>query len=299
MRQTNSESEANETQKSINRRSALKTIGTTGIGIASVGVLSGTASADYARPPGDQRDFPITYTIETEDEFKQKRPGRSRDGVLRKITQLTEYAPDYDEGISSDIRSTIGITNITESMYTPEAIERHNIGHSTCFQQLENEIKITHPEYDDDMVRFDFRYDADHIAEFQPPSSETNKETADVATAAIDPAFEALENLGELAGLAFKTFGSVIDAYNLVTNLYEWFDSRDSSSYTWDWNRPDAAPSEFPEAYWCPGRACTATYMQFDVIHDSEYDLAPEITVQDLTKGDAQSYTNEFGWTVG
>lgn len=299
MQFTDPKSDANESLKVVNRRDALKTIGAVSTGLTGAGAISGTASARVAGPPNGDGSFPITYTKESEDEFEQfyTNANESRNGVFRKVTQITEHEPQH--GAGSDVSTQIDVSNVAESVYTDDTVEEWDLDNPACFQHDQNEIEITHPEYAEDAVRFEFEKDTDHISGFVPPSNEIDEDTADVATAVVGAGFTALQELGGKAGKAFTLVGAVSSASDLAASLYEWFDDQDGSSYNWNWQKPDAAPDGFPEGGWAPGRACTTSTMRFEVEHDYQKDVTPEFTVRDTTLGSAHGRTHELDWTVG
>lgn len=285
----------------MDRRSALKTIGAASLGVTGIGAaVEGIATTATGRPApcpncGDV-EYPVTMTEETEEKFEYHRNAASvRHGVFRKVTQLTQSEPDYDD-INGEVEATIEITNLTECRYTNETIEEHNLSDPACYQQNTDEITVSHPEYDPKKVRFDFVPDNDHVAGLEAPDGgDTGKEAANVGTDALQVALNILQGMSKAAGKVLARVTDVKDAYALANSLYQWYDDTASLGYSWNWQRPNHAPDELPEAWWASGRACTTSWMKFEMQWDDG--LYPEFTVQNTTFGSAHGRTHELTFT--
>ena len=290
----------------MDRRSALKTIGATSVGLLGVRTLSESASAKYYIPRGGS-NWPVHRTEVSEEEFTWRHTSLpDRHGVTRKITDLTQEKPKDASG--SEVLTTIHIFQVTDSRYTKETVERAGLNSNACYQQLNDMIKVTYPEsLDPDKVHIRFRNDKDHVGGLKSPfGGDTDwLKPSTVPPTAISTTLRMLEEAEKFVGWLLspekakklaKIAGKISDVYlaiQLAKMIFKWGDTTESLGHKWDWPIPTGTPDRPSEQPWVRGRSRTSSWIKFDVIHNKNTPINFKIHNSSLTES-GYGVGNEF-----
>lgn len=284
------------TTASTDRRSALKTIGAASVGLLGIRTLSGEVNAKYDIPSGGG-SWPAVYTEVSEEKFTWRHTSRpNRHGALRKVTELAQEKPKDAAG--NEVLTTIHVSQVTESRYTKETVERAGLNSAACYQQLNDLIEVTYPEsFDPDKIHIRFRNDKDHVGGFEGPSGgDSGSITSSVPTIAVDAALRILQTTKRW-GKLFARLSDVSLAIQLAKKIYKWGDTIQNLGHKWNWPIPNHAPDRGSEQPWVRGRSHTASWVRFDIIHNKNTPV--NLKIHNSTLNDSgYGISNEFEYQV-